>query len=187
MSEEDEDEALMARIAAGEHRAFRALMTRHMPRVMRLAQSMTGSAAEADDIAQEAFLRVWRKAESFDPAFARFTTWMHRIVVNLVIDRARRPRPAPIELAEDIPATDTDALTQVIDDEQRQAVARALETMPANQRMAVALFHFEGLSGREGAQAMNLTEKAFESLLTRGRKTLRQQVLAAIGQKEDMT
>lgn len=95
--EDDSDEALMAAVVAGRQPAFRVLMTRHMPRAIRVAQRIVRNAAEADDIGQEAFLRVWTKAASFDPQVARFTTWLYRIVLNLSFDRSRRPAHAPIE------------------------------------------------------------------------------------------
>jgi RNA polymerase sigma-70 factor (ECF subfamily) len=183
MLEEASDEELMALVSAGDHAAFRALMGRHMRRAIRVAQGVTGNAAEADDVGQEAFVRVWRRAASFDPAIARFTTWMHQIVVNLAIDRMRRPRTEPIELAEEMPDQAPGALSVLIDAEEQQAVRSALAQMPERQRAAITLFHFEGLSGRESAQAMSLTESAFESLLTRARATLKQHVQAALQQR----
>jgi RNA polymerase sigma-70 factor (ECF subfamily) len=174
------DENLMAQVAAGDHAAFRGLMARHMSRAIRVAQGIVTSAADADDIAQEAFLRVWNRARSFDPAIAKFTTWMHQIVVNLAIDRTRRPTNEPLELAEDVADAGPGALALLIDAEERQAMTDALARLPASQRAAVTLFHFEGLSGRESAQVLSLSESAFESLLGRARLALRQNVQAAL-------
>ena len=177
--EELSDEQLLARTAAGDQRAFRPLVARHMGRAIRLAQAIIGNASDADDIAQDAFLRVWRQAGSFDPDIARFATWLHRIVVNLAIDRTRRPRAEPIELAEDVPSDEPGALVVLIGAEERDVVRNALAEIPERQRAAIALFHLEGLSVREAATAMSMSEKAFESLLTRARRTLKQSVLAA--------
>jgi RNA polymerase sigma-70 factor, ECF subfamily len=176
MFERESDEELLARTAAGEQRAFRPLVARHMGRAIRLAQTIIGDASDADDVAQDAFLRVWRQAGSFDPAIARFTTWLHRIVVNLAIDRTRRPRAEPIELAAHIPSDEPGALVALVAAEERDMVRDALAGLPERQRAAIALFHLEGLSGREAATVMSLSEKAFESLLTRARATLRQAV-----------
>ena len=99
MHEGDGDDALVAQSASGNHRAFRLLMVRHMGRTIRLAESILGGSSDADDVAQEAFVRVWKGASSFDPAIARFTTWLYRIVVNLAIDRSRQARGDPIEAA----------------------------------------------------------------------------------------
>jgi RNA polymerase sigma-70 factor (ECF subfamily) len=131
-------------------------------------------------VAQEAFLRVWRKAGSFDPARARFTTWMHQIVVNLAIDRTRAPRTEPIELAEEVHDGGSDALITLMEAQERQAMHAALARLSEQHRAAITLFHFEGLSGRDGAQAMNVSEAAFESLLTRARAALKQHVRAAL-------
>ena len=104
MHEGDGDEVLVAQSASGNHRAFRVLMVRHMGRAIRLAESILGGTSDADDVAHEAFVRAWKGASSFDPAVARFTTWLYRIVVNLAIDRSRRPRGEAIESAAEIPA-----------------------------------------------------------------------------------
>jgi RNA polymerase sigma-70 factor, ECF subfamily len=179
MLERESDEDLLARTASGDHRAFRPLVARHMGRATRLAQTIVGNPSDADDIAQDAFLRVWRRAESFDPDVARFTTWLHRIVVNLAIDRARRPPAEPLELAEGIPSNEPSALVGLIAAEERDAVRNALAELPDRQRAALALFHLEALSVREAATAMSVSEKAFESLLTRARVTLKQSVFTA--------
>jgi RNA polymerase sigma-70 factor (ECF subfamily) len=181
------DEELMGRVATGDHAAFRALMARHMGRAIRLAESVTRNAAEADDIAQEAFIRVWRNASGFDPALARFTTWMHRIVVNLAIDRRRRVATSFVEITDDIPDRDAGALDGVIAQERQAAVQVALANLPERQRAAIALFHFEGCSGRESALAMNLSEDAFESLLTRARGALKRRVLSALQEEGSWT
>ena len=179
MCGEASDEELMARVAtAGDHAAFRTLMHRHMRRAIRVAQSIVANAADADDIAQDAFLRIWHRARSFDPALAKFTTWMHRIVVNLAIDRTRRPPTEPIERAADVADPGAEALATLIEREQRRAMAIALAQMPARQRAAVTLFHFEGLSVRECALVLGVGETAFESLLIRARTALKHGVEA---------
>ena len=177
MHEGDTDEALVAQSASGNHRAFRLLMVRHMGRTIRLAESILGGSSDADDVAQEAFVRIWKGASSFDPAVARFTTWLYRIVVNLAIDRSRRARGDPIEAAADIAADEPGALAGLIAKEEQDAVTACISQLPERQRAAIALFHFEGLSGREAAAVMEVSEKAFESLLIRARATLKQRLL----------
>lgn len=174
--EDDSDEALMAAVVAGRQPAFRALMTRHMPRAIRVAQRIVRNAAEADDIGQEAFLRVWTKAASFDPQVARFTTWLYRIVLNLSFDRSRRPAHAPIEEAAEIASGEPAAVERLIADQQRRALDAAMARLSDRQRGAIALFHMEGLSGDEAARAMGLSPKAFESLLARARLALKKEV-----------
>jgi RNA polymerase sigma-70 factor (ECF subfamily) len=170
------DEALMTQICAQDQRAFRVLMARHMQRVIRVAQRVVGSPAEADDIGQEAFLRVWSRAASFNPQVAKFTTWLYRITLNLAFDRMRKPQFAPIEEAGDIRSDETGPVEQLIAEQERRALENALAHLPDRQRAAIALFHMEGLSGSESAAALNVSEKAFESLLARARLALRKQV-----------
>jgi len=180
MVEGDSDEELMALVAAGDNGAFRRLMGRHMGRAIRVAETVVRGSAEADDIAQEAFIRIWRNAAGFDPRVARFTTWMHRIVVNLSIDRKRRNGSGHASVPEDLADTRESALDDLLSSERQAAVQEALGALPDRQRAAIALFHFEGLSGRDSALAMNLSESAFESLLTRARSALRQRVLMTL-------
>ena len=98
-------------------------MGRNMGLAIRVAQRVVGNAAEADDIGQEAFLRVWKRARSFDPRIARFTTWLYRIVLNLALDRIRKQAPLPIDDALEVPADHPEPLAVMIEDEERQAVA----------------------------------------------------------------
>jgi RNA polymerase sigma-70 factor, ECF subfamily len=180
MTEGESDEELMALVAAGDNAAFRRLMARHMGRAIRVAETVVRSGAEADDIAQEAFIRIWRNATGFDPQLARFTTWMHRIVVNLSIDRKRRNGSGHMPVPEELPDGRDSALDTLVATERQAAVQSALGELPERQRAAIALFHFEGLSGRDSALAMNLSESAFESLLTRARNALKQRVLMTL-------
>src|SRR5581483_4907301 len=175
MAGSDTDEALMARVVARDQRALRALMDRHMGRAIGLAIRVAGN-AEADDIAQEAFLRVWSRAGSFNPQAGRFTTWLYRIVLNLAIDARRRPQHGPIDEAFEVASTDPGPADALIAGEEGRCLARAMAALPERQRAAIALFHMEGLSGREAAQAMEISEKAFESLLNRARNALKAQV-----------
>lgn len=176
MMQDLSDEALMVAVSARQPQAFRILMGRHMQRAVRVAQRVVRDSAEADDIGQDAFLRVWSHAASFDPDVARFTTWLYRIVLNLAFDRGRRRPLMPIEEAIDVRATDPEPIERLIADEERRALEQAMANLSERQRGAIALFHIEGLSGEESAKAMNLSAKAFESLLARARATLREHV-----------
>jgi len=176
MMEDLSDEALMAKVSARQQQAFRILMSRHMKRAVRVAHRVVRDAAEADDISQDAFLRVWSHAASFDPKIARFTTWLYRIVLNLAFDRTRRRPLAPIEEAGDVPGRDPEPVERLIADEERCLLEQAMANLSERQRGAIALFHMEGLSGEEAAKVMNLSAKAFESLLGRARATLKEHV-----------
>jgi RNA polymerase sigma-70 factor (ECF subfamily) len=117
---------------------------------------------------------VWGNASRFDPSRAGFTVWLSRIAVNLAIDRLRRPASEPIDNYPDLPAGEALPLERILAKERTRAVHEALERLPGRQRAAIALFHFEELSGRDCASVMELSEKAFESLLHRARCALKQ-------------
>src|SRR5215510_8231685 len=91
----DPDEELVGRVGAGDKRAASELVRRHLPRMVGLARRMLNDAAEAEDVAQEVFLRVWREASRWQPGAAKFETWMHRVALNLCYDRLRRRREKP--------------------------------------------------------------------------------------------
>lgn len=178
----DSDDALMARVAAGDSGAFDRLAARHMRRAVALAQRMTGNPSDADEIAQDAFLRVWRHAARWDGARSAFTTWLYRIVVNLAIDRGRRPGWSPLEDAAELPDTAPDAVAQIAERQTAALVNRALDALPDRQRAAVVLFHQEGLSLKQAAEILGLSETAFASLLARARGALK----TALGQQGRM-
>ncbi|MBC8051401.1 MAG: sigma-70 family RNA polymerase sigma factor [Chitinophagales bacterium] len=174
----------MLRIAGADEQAFRVLMNRHMARSIAVAERITTCNVDADDIGQEAFVRVWNAASSFDPGRAQFRTWLMRIVVNLSIDRCRKPRHRPIEDAGDIVSPDRDAIQTLIDDERQRMVTAALAELPKRQRAAIALFHMEGFTCRESAAIMQLSEKGFESLLIRARRKLKARLDILLGDQE---
>lgn len=177
----DTDDELMARVAGGDAAAFDRLAARHMRRAVALAQRMTGNPSDADEIAQEAFLRVWQHAGRWDGGRATFTTWLYRIVMNLAIDRGRRPGWSPLEEAGDPPDESPDALTRIAERQTAERVNRALAALPDRQRAAVVLFHQEGLSLRQAAEVLAMGESAFASLLARARSALKS-ALAAGGE-----
>ncbi len=175
MTEDLSDEALMGAVAAREQNAFRILMGRHIRLALRVAQRVR-DAAEADDICQEAFLRVWTHAPSFDPRVGKFTTWLYRIVLNLAFDRARQRPIGPLDEANELRDGEPQPIERLIEDEERRLLDQAMAGLSERQRGAIALFHMEGLSGEEAAKAINLGAKAFESLLGRARAALKANV-----------
>ncbi|MEO1328851.1 MAG: sigma-70 family RNA polymerase sigma factor [Pseudomonadota bacterium] len=172
------DEALIAATASGDEAAFERLVTRHAPRVRALALRQTGRAADADDIAQEAFLRVWRNAGRFSPEAGAFRSWLYRIVANLCLDAGRwrsRWRWTALEEAPE-PATEAADPARGLGDRQALERARAaVRDLPERQRMAVLMSAVAGLSNPEIAEALGSTTAAVEQLVSRGRKRLRRQ------------
>lgn len=177
MDAEATDEDLMAHVAAEDQSALRVLMSRYMRRAIALAERVAGGNVDADDVSQEAFLRVWKNASRFDARRARFSTWFFKIVVNLAIDRSRRSsRQRPLEDAGEVAAEFKDPATGMMAADQDRALAAAMASLPERQRAAIALFHMEGLSGRDAAESLGVSEKAFESLLTRARAGLKARI-----------
>lgn len=169
----DPDEALLARVAEGDPAAVRALVARKLPRVMALGQRMLGDIAEAEDVAQETFVRAWKQAPSWRTGQARFDTWLHRVTLNLCYDRLRRRREVsvaePPEQVDHGPRPDRGL--EALDTGRR--VAAAMSALPDRQREAVTLCHYQELSNIEAAAVMGVSVEALESLLARGRRALR--------------
>jgi RNA polymerase sigma factor (sigma-70 family) len=169
----DPDEELLSRVAAGDPAAVRALVGRKLPRLLALAGRMLGDGPEAEDVAQDAFLRVWKQAPKWRPGAAKFDTWLHRVALNLCYDRLRRRRELafaePPERADEGPAPDRGL--QAMDTGRR--VAAAMAALPDRQREAIVLCHYQELGNIEAAAVMGISVEALESLLGRGRRALR--------------
>jgi RNA polymerase sigma-70 factor (ECF subfamily) len=171
---------LMACVADGSMPALAELVRRHQDKVLALSYRMLGRWDLAEDVAQEAFLRVYRGAAQYEPN-AAFTTWLYRVVVNLCLDTKRKVRRAPLPLPDDTPvqADDRDPLEAR---EQAERVQQAVAGLPERQRAVLVLHRYQGLSHREIAQAMGWSESAVESLLVRAYANLRKAV-ASLGQE----
>lgn len=180
-AEEAKDDAeLMRHIAGGDQRAFQKLMRRHLARTVRLASRILGSTLAAEDVAQEAFIRVWKHAADWqDPkqSGAKFTTWLYRIVLNLCIDEKRKNRFTNIE---DVPEPEDarpDAEKKMQQQEQSRRVRDALEKLPERQRSAFVLCFYEEYSNKEAADMLGISVGAVESLLVRSRRALREDLV----------
>ena len=169
---DDSDEALMARIARGDERAFRALSRRHLPAMLGLARRILGNAADAEDVAQEAMLRVWNHAPRWQP-LAAFRTWLTRVVVNLCLDRKRRAPWVALETAGEIVDPAPGAGEKAERDERERLVGGAIAELPARQRAAIVLTYGDGMSNAQAAEILNTSVSAVETLLVRGKQNLR--------------
>jgi len=172
---EDPDARLMAEVAAGNLDAFEQLVMRHQKSAWSFAYRFLGNAPDAEDVVQEAFLRILRAAPRYRPA-AKFRTFLFSVAGNLCRDCLSKKRPVALEEAACLrdPAPDPAGILETR--ECAAAVRSALEALPAKQRLALLLRHYEGLSYDEIAGALRTSAKAVDSLLQRARRTLQQRL-----------
>ncbi|MBV8096166.1 MAG: sigma-70 family RNA polymerase sigma factor [Acetobacteraceae bacterium] len=175
---EADDDELVSWSAAGDRRAFDEIVTRHGPFAWRVASRIVPDRLAAEDIVQEAMVRAWHQAGHFDPARARFRTWLYRILVNLCVDQRRRVQLEPVTEGFDAADPSPGAEEVLAASERDVALAAALRELPARQRAAMALVYDEGLSGTEAARVLGVSAKALERLLARARATLRERIQA---------
>ncbi|AAV95997.1 RNA polymerase sigma factor [Ruegeria pomeroyi] len=166
------DEALLALFAQGDPRAARLLTERLGPRAFSVALRVLGNRAEAEDVAQEAMLRLWRTAPDWQAGRARVSTWLYRVVLNLCLDRKRRAKAVDLDAVPEPPDTAPPALEVLQQAARVDALQAALMHLPDRQRQAVVLRHIEELSNPEIAEIMGIGVEAVESLTARGKRAL---------------
>jgi len=181
--QDEADDALMRRAGHGDKAAFAVLLRRHLARATAVAQRIVGNRSDAEEIVQEAFLRCWQKAPEWRPANdraadgqanrAQFATWLYRVLVNLCLDRRRRPQPVELEAAGEIADGAADGYDQRLRNETSRRVATAMAALPERQRAALALCYYEDMGNIEAAAALEISVGALESLLVRARRALR--------------
>lgn len=169
----DPDEELVRRVGVGDKRAAAELVRRHLPRMVGLARRMLGNHAEAEDVAQEVFLRVWKHAGAWRPGQAKFETWMHRVAMNLCLDRLRRSGRQGGEVSPETPDKRASATRALDDRQRRERVRDALQKLPERQRAALVLCYYQERSNIEAAEILGVSVDALESLLSRARRTLK--------------
>lgn len=172
--EQVSDDALLARYAKGDAEAATELAARHGGRIIALAWRMLNDHAEAEDVAQDAMLRLWRMAPRWESGRAQVSTWLYRVTANLCTDRLRKRQRGGVGL--DAVAEPPDPTPSVDERMQQQAretaLQSALETLPDRQRQAVILRHIEGWANPEIAGVMDISVEAVESLTARGKRAL---------------
>jgi RNA polymerase sigma-70 factor (ECF subfamily) len=167
------DGPLLIRAGRGDVAAFRALVDRHLTSALRIARRMLNEDAEAEDVAQEAMLRLWRTASALEVGASGVRPWLRRVVSNLCIDRIRAGQRTEVTDAvpeQEVPPSQLQALCDV---DLSARVDAALNALPERQRLALTLFHYEGLSQVEVGDVLGVSEEAVESLLARARRALK--------------
>ncbi|MCF6292440.1 MAG: RNA polymerase sigma factor [Robiginitomaculum sp.] len=171
---DDPDGNLVKRIATGDAKAANLLVVKHLPSIIALAGYMLNDPSEAEDVAQEVFLKVWVHAKKWQPGKAKFYTWMHRVALNLCYDRLRKKREIYMEvLPEHTDESISGADEIIVNNQTSQQVKTAIEALAPRQKAAITLCHLQEMRNIEAAQIMQISVEALESLLARGRKALR--------------
>jgi|SRR5277367_2331951 len=175
---EEGDDELLVRVARGDSAAFSRLVGRHRSRLMATATRIVGSRAIAEEVVQEVFTRAWINAPRWrQKAGGSFGGWLVRVATNLAIDQTRRARPLPLEEAPEPIDAALSPDQVLIAAEDRKRLDAALSALPPRQKAAVALTYDHGLSNAAGAEAMEISIGAFELLLVRARRALRQAMM----------
>ena len=172
-----DDGELLALVQTGSHHAFGVLVRRHTERFYRLAYRYVRSRETAEDIVQDAFLKLWEEPGRWQPErSSKFTTWFYRVVVNLCLDWRKKKRPQA--LPEEMPLPDeregpAEAAARA---EERRLLEREIDLLPERQRAALNLCFDEGLSNQEAAEVMGVNLKALQSLVMRAKTTLKERL-----------
>jgi len=167
------DVQLVALAGNGDVSAFTIIVERHSAALYRVAYRMLGDAAEAEDVVQECFARLWTQAPNWSARGAGLVGWLHRVTMNLCLDRLRKPTHAAVDLLPEVRDHSPLADSCIEGREARLAIEQALEALPPHYRAALALSYFEGFPNSVACDAMEMNLKAFESLLVRARRQLR--------------
>lgn len=175
--EYESDDVLMVRVGRGDQTACRDLVERYLGRIVAFAGRVLDDRPGAEDVAQDVFLRVWQHASRWRPqGTARLTTWLHRIALNLCLDRLAHRRDTPFDDIAEPPDPRPSTERLLHEQELGLHVTRALQNLPDAQRIAISLCYYQGLRNKEAAEMMEISVEALESLLVRGRRTLRERL-----------
>lgn len=173
----DPDARLIEEVADGNVQAAAELINRHADRIFAIGMRMLGDQSAAEDLVQDVFFKIWKNAAKWEPGRAKFSTWLHRVAINLCYDRMRKHREASLEdMTDDVkdqPGQEPDGQEALEQQETADRVRKAVASLPERQAAAIALSHFEGYTNGETADILETTVEAVESLLARGRKSLR--------------
>lgn len=170
-----DDESLIQRIQEGSHEAFAALANRHSNRFYSIAYRLVSNKDDAEDIVQEAFLKLWDRPQLWNPTKqTKFTTWFYKVVINLCLDHKKKKKP--LCLPEDIELIDRKPGQDILlDIHQKQALLESfMRELPERQQLALNLCFYEGLNNKEAAEIIGVKVKALQSLIMRAKTTLKE-------------
>ena len=171
-AKEGEDDRLLADYANGGPAAAQAVTVRFLPLAYRFAARILANPTEAEDVAQDAMIRLFRAAPGWQPGAAQVSTWLYRVTANLCTDRLRQRPVLPLVAAGAVADKAATAEDRLMAADRAAALDRALSDLPERQRLAVVLRHIEGLANPEIAAIMEIGIEAVESLIARGKRGL---------------
>lgn len=177
------DEELIVLVSRGDNSAFELLVKRYQEQALRTAFRFVGDRHEAEDLAQEAFVRIYQRAGCYKP-IASFKTWFYQVLGNLCRDWIKRKKPVSFD-EYDHPVADDDPDLRFERKQRQDAVLLAITTLPTNQRLALVMCHYEGLSYDEAARSLSLSRKSIESLLVRAKRSLRRELAHLVKESHD--
>ncbi len=168
------DEAnLIRRSVGGDKSAYQLLVEHHLPPLSNYVMRMMANAAEADDIIQETFIRLWTHGHKYNHGSAKLTTWLHNIAHNLCIDYFRKNDRLVPESADQPDQETSGPEEDYIQQGMAMDIQTAMMTIPERQRSAIIMCHYQGLSNKDTATVLGVSVDALESLMARGRRKLR--------------
>lgn len=170
MNQATSDHHLMEAVARGDLDAFKEIIVRYQALAWKTAHRFLGDRMEAEDVAQEVFLKILEAAPRYRPT-AAFRTYFYRILTRLCIDRTRK-RPTSIDDVPEVADPALGPMDVLVTEERRMKVRAAVDSLLPNQKAAMILRHYEGLSYAEIAQVLGVTPKAVEGLISRARDAL---------------
>lgn len=172
MSDETEAE-LVRKVGEGDQSAFQAILDRQLASVSRYIARMLGDPAEAEDVTQEVFLRLWTNARKYDADTARLSTWLHNIAHNLCIDHFRKQGRIVLEEPPQTEPSGEEPEAGFMASLVSNDIKTGMMQLPERQRSAIIMCHYQGLSNKEAAEILDVSVDALESLLARGRRSLK--------------
>ncbi|MEN8264811.1 MAG: sigma-70 family RNA polymerase sigma factor [Nitrospirota bacterium] len=172
-----DDEALIQWICKGRHEAFAALVKRHSKRFYSFAYLIIFNKNDAEDIVQEAFLKLWNRPELWDPGRqVKFTTWFYRVIRNLCLDHNKKKKP--LSLSEDMQLSNKQPGQEILlnQKQKQEQLDSLIQELPERQQLALNLCFYEELSNKEAAEIIGVNVKALQSLIMRAKTTLKEKV-----------
>jgi len=173
---QEADEKLMLKVAQGDIAAFEQLVNKYKKSVINIIYRYIGRQDDAEDLAQEAFLRVYETRNRYRP-IAKFSTWLYRIVTNICLNYKRKPEPVSLDEIALNPTSNSPNPETLVETEERNTMIReAIDSLPKSQRLAVILQRFEHASYKEIADKMGTSVSAVESLIHRAKQILKKKL-----------